>query len=648
MNKEQLIKTMAESIGAVDKEVKTAFDIFLKRMSELLDLNQSIRIPEIGIFQLKKRSAIRQERREAQQTKNVAESYYLLFVPLHYNKTAPNEILAFRVPEKKKNDPVAVEDTAFSLSYGKPVIPLNEAQRREFMVQSSYLLLQKSLEQKVERLLAGAIHLNDFNIDYRQVILEDDERNESFDIRKELDETADGGNETVEWDFGQNPDDILDNEFTSVDTESPAGEFSPDTAEETIPGETFPLKAEDESFTFDMDNPEFKSELTEDIDMLAEDMLLGSTETPSSSFPEPEEEPAQPFMTEVDKGSGAADTEDTEDLLSRIVWEPEEENISDSYDTQSGDDLSGNDTESSPIISDSDAGEFKFEDFNFEEFNRDETFNNQAEDDQVVDENEVLGDEPVIPEEETEEEPEEFNADRFNDSIEEAKPSESLPELEEEFEEDKREGLSPLFWGILIVLVLVTSAGIYYFMFSDRSGKTTASGAAAGSAEKAQIIERNYDVPVSYIPDEKPESNTADQAADRNEGTVTENINTAAPNKAEENRTSDNKTADNKAIAENKPAAAEKKDVSEGIFRNDKKDQMVQSQIFSDGSRYTVQLSSWKQRSVAEKEARRLRSAGYDAYVATYSPNSSTKWYRVRIGNYASVNEAENVLRKVK
>jgi cell division protein FtsN len=56
--------------------------------------------------------------------------------------------------------------------------------------------------------------------------------------------------------------------------------------------------------------------------------------------------------------------------------------------------------------------------------------------------------------------------------------------------------------------------------------------------------------------------------------------------------------------------------------------------------RYTVQVSSWRTRRKAEAQAELLRREGYDAYVQRAVLDNGETWYRVRVGAFATVEEA--------
>ena len=72
----------------------------------------------------------------------------------------------------------------------------------------------------------------------------------------------------------------------------------------------------------------------------------------------------------------------------------------------------------------------------------------------------------------------------------------------------------------------------------------------------------------------------------------------------------------------------------------------VRSTIFTDGSKYCFQLSSWKDKSKAENQVAKLKREGHNAFmVEIYLPNRGETWYRVRIGYFNSLQETENYMK---
>lgn len=90
-----------------------------------------------------------------------------------------------------------------------------------------------------------------------------------------------------------------------------------------------------------------------------------------------------------------------------------------------------------------------------------------------------------------------------------------------------------------------------------------------------------------------------------------------------------------------------KTETAKSLFREIPNDKTVTDRIYFDGRKYTVQISSWKSATTAEKEASKLRKRGFDAFIIkVFVPAKGSTWNRVRIGYFNSVKEAEEFLKK--
>ena len=71
--------------------------------------------------------------------------------------------------------------------------------------------------------------------------------------------------------------------------------------------------------------------------------------------------------------------------------------------------------------------------------------------------------------------------------------------------------------------------------------------------------------------------------------------------------------------------------------------------IFTDGTKFAFQVSSWKNKAKAESEVRKLKAKGYNAFVVEANvPGKGGIWYRVRVGYFNSIDEAQSSQRKLK
>lgn len=71
--------------------------------------------------------------------------------------------------------------------------------------------------------------------------------------------------------------------------------------------------------------------------------------------------------------------------------------------------------------------------------------------------------------------------------------------------------------------------------------------------------------------------------------------------------------------------------------------------IYFDGKDYTLQISSWKQSSIAVDQAKKILAKGYSAFVVKkFISKLNSTWYRVRVGPFSTLGKAKSIQRKLK
>jgi cell division protein FtsN len=80
---------------------------------------------------------------------------------------------------------------------------------------------------------------------------------------------------------------------------------------------------------------------------------------------------------------------------------------------------------------------------------------------------------------------------------------------------------------------------------------------------------------------------------------------------------------------------------------NSKNESNPKSTIFTDGTKYSFQVSSWKNKPKAEEEVQKLKGQNHNAFISEGIVRGKT-WYRVRIGFFNSLEETEAYMRKQK
>jgi cell division septation protein DedD len=79
-----------------------------------------------------------------------------------------------------------------------------------------------------------------------------------------------------------------------------------------------------------------------------------------------------------------------------------------------------------------------------------------------------------------------------------------------------------------------------------------------------------------------------------------------------------------------------------------KKEKEVKKTISHKGGKFAIQVSSWKKRSTANQEVKKIRKVGLKAYVQRVTlPDLGGRWFRVLIGSYQSNKEAEENIQAI-
>ncbi len=86
-----------------------------------------------------------------------------------------------------------------------------------------------------------------------------------------------------------------------------------------------------------------------------------------------------------------------------------------------------------------------------------------------------------------------------------------------------------------------------------------------------------------------------------------------------------------------------------GLYRNIPNDVSITDRIYFDGKKYTIQISSWKSKSIAEHEVRKLRKQGFDAFIyKVFLKSKNATYNRVRVGYFDSQKEAALFMKRYK
>ncbi len=153
MTKAELIRKVAKNVGVPDTDAKIFFELFLKRISSALEIGESICVNDFGYFHLIKGSI---KKPVAADKENLEEEVeFVLYSEDKDLRRSDTKGLVFNIPFFDEEDFHPV-DSAFSLSIGKPLIPLRGVPFDNIYMPASGYEYRRLIESKVEKIIASS------------------------------------------------------------------------------------------------------------------------------------------------------------------------------------------------------------------------------------------------------------------------------------------------------------------------------------------------------------------------------------------------------------------------------------------------------------------------------------------------------------
>ena len=523
MDKSLIIEKIAKHFGIQDSEQKFFFEIFLRKCSEALNAGESLLIGEIGKIEYRK--VLKDEN---------ADMMAII--------TDEDEFV-FDIPEEDKE--VQSIDSYFSISIGKPVIPLRENDDSEFFIPHSGNEMKRMFELKVAR------------------FIEDSKKQET---EKEVEES--------ELDFSDNIPDInfsFKNWKSSSDSDSELAEEKIDEEEKTE-NNLSEIQIEENNLAEEANVEDHIEEET--VSDFAEEIPEQISEEKESQLEE-----VTPEIVEVPKA------------VEEIKEEIKGEHIEDELE---------------PDVEQDDNFEAGFPGEESSEEMEDEL---ESSDGQLVDE------------------VEDSQSDSFS-VPEDTSVDDNQMVLDAAEEKDKRTGnhrkKSYVGFIFVIVLLAVSGAVIYFSSYNNQNKAVVEQNNFP--KQFAVTVERTYEIPVTYP---------------YTKGMLGEPYNAIGEEILNESG------KEEIVPAANINETLSSKDNSGNIeIRSPLPASRIKGYIYKYANMYAVQVSSWKSKSIAISEAKKFLDAGYDAFIEQTELNDKGTYYRVRIGGFNSLEEAENFLNK--
>ncbi len=628
MTKAELIRKLAKRSGIPDSEAKIFFEIFLRDASENLKLGEAIKLKNFGYFQFK-RGMIKNIHSAHKTENNLAYADLMVFTPLKEDEESEDNLI-FNIPSLRDEEFHYV-DLFFSLSIGKPVIPLKGAASAEFFIPPTGIELKKLIHSRVEKLLldveiidkhvkgsefllidASKGELEQFEFNWESVYSENKEYpvlNKS--IEKHGYPVDDSELEHVDWDFGENLSKEIEEEvlldtnkdsdnLTSYESDSSTGiewNFGIPVSRNTgIQGEEF-----------------------EEVESLRSTLSRGFT----NEF-DNDKKINEDYLSTKEFEENVIKELDNFDRVKAVTSELKESPKSLGI-TQSELNLSWNFGEPNPEVNDENSKEndkdnllSEVNELNSDKIRSYETpavnnGSNSVKNDKILADSEVT---IPIP-----------GAD--------ISMKKEYPKGDKDAGPKIRKRTSIVFTIALSVIILMA-----FFLYAilnkyniisifSPNGRVSAVGRSYG---KPIVIKRDYQVPVNY-PYAKKDI-TADLA---NQGI---DPSTIADNKPQ---TDSNAQPDKNNLSNLLNTPKQKANLSSGVIAPKKQNRLNDNIVLSAGY-FSVQISSWKSKSSAVDEVEKFKEKGYQASYQKVEIPGKGIWYRVIVGGFKSAAAAKEFL----
>lgn len=460
MTKVELIRKLAKKAGVPDSEAKIFFEIFLQNLGSKLHPGEAVSIRNFGFFQLRKAKI--KVTSEQQEKNDSLLPDLIVYTPHEDAVSDSDESLIFNIPVPKQVEYNPV-DSYFSLSFGKPVIPLRGVKESEFFVQPTGNELRRLLESKVENLVESTEHIKNYTKGSEYILI-------SPDVLK---------THQFEFTWNESPDES-DADIQSSVAENIAWDF----------GEDISKQIEEESI-LDVDREDEQKNVSWDFGIIdhvesREEKITNEQNEEDSKKPHIEElknfKRIKSFTREHTKQRGGYITRSEEDLSWNFGALPDEESNAEIEEAAKDDIFSRYDE---PVKSENEFIEVK---------NKRKTYEHDLTEQEQQQLDYTIKEEELNESLDKEAEAEFYPAD--TEPVEQKDKTLSSLTLEKEYYSRRKS--TPVFFIALVVIVLVGAALFIYLRDGGLLTKKSAETDEVKQVVTPSVVERSYEIPVTY------------------------------------------------------------------------------------------------------------------------------------------------------
>lgn len=631
MTKAELIRKIVKRSGIPDSEAKVFFEIFLQKTSAMLKAGQAVKLKNFGYFRLRQ-AVFTTTTPKISGKANQINTEIIVFSSLDDKN---DDGLIFNIPARA-SEKYNYVDSYFSLSIGKPVIPLKGVKDTDYFITPTGYEMRKLIESKVNKLLEDVEIVKNYVNDNEVIYL----KKSSFS----------GEYGEPDWSTGNSENGTLN--------------IYP------INGSTGVQDINTEEINYNNISWDFGGDLSRQIE--EEAIIDASSEPPSPLIIE---EPEQKNSLVWDFGEESVDEKNT------VIENKEIDGVKDvpSYDENISKDFQRVKAITSEFNFDNSkpeetiAEEHLEWDFGKYEANEDNLNDNEnaaavTEEHTIPDVAEQVSTVEILPEPLVKEEPKidlpepEFEPvtvpePEIKPVIPEPEVKKSIPVVktaEKPCAEVSHYSRKNSFLPFLIAMFTIIAVGVAVFIYINKislydfsTGKFFKSGKLKSVSIVPKVIDRNFDVPVTYPYPKDSKQNSA--AADTELSSALRNRSKTAPTQTPAQNNNPAVSNTQKKTEKPKPEIKSQQAVNTNKASVPKETtQKVKDNVYQQGKNFVAQVSSWQSKSSADKETARLKAKGYAAYVERAELPGRGVWFRVKVGNLKSAAEAEKFSAKNK
>lgn len=697
MTKAELIRKLAKNSGIPDQDAKIFFELLLKRISSDTKIGQSLFLNGFGYFYLIKGSIKKPVYSYNDNEVSEEEIDLILFSEESDLKNSDTKGLVFSIPFSDDDDFHPI-DAAFSLSIGKPLIPLRGVPFDDIYIPTSGYEYRRLIESKVDKVISNAV-IAELAESFPILVIDARSYN-SNQVQLKWTDTADAetSEKVIPDEQPVQKTELSEYEKQTQELKNIAWDFGEDLSQQ-IEAESI-LDIADEKISFDLNQK--KDETTQD-EIKQEKFNEENTETLiEESFIEiGEKDLTKPVEISLSENADTESSEKLDELLNfnenTIEVKNEDADVISSESSEPlliQSDISGNsdellideiqideiqidgiqndDTSEQTIeiteTPDSDEDKQFWENTSkyFETYIPNKSQGESKEDEAASSDNEIINEDhnhseeikedtyPELSEAENESDSnlqEETNRNDISDveSIEEDEEAvkEQTEQKAEYYEPVEKKNYLPFIIFPLIVIVL--SLALYWYLeFFQKKEIPVKNVNISLNTANTTVIKRDYDIPVSTPYPLQTEGTTLNQNAATSEEVVKEDVKKEDVVINEQVDKQPEVKIEKKEVKPEPPAKIpDIKPLSSTTTTLTKPKALnVGNNIFKYGDYFVVQVASFRASSISENEAGKYRNKGYNAFVETAEIQGRGTWYRVRVGNFSTKEEAQNFINK--